>query len=170
MRKLARGMSIALVLAFVVSACGTHKASISRDANLPPADPQLLYKYITAENRYDTWSLWPGKEKLYQGKPPHGAFLTTYLNVTALQSMEAGMVMADGAIIVKENYSPEKELAAITVMYKVEGYNRAAGDWLWVKYKGDGTVQKAGKVEGCINCHGSKSENDYIFTTDFVKK
>lgn len=150
--------------------CSAFQSRIPKDVNLPPADPQLLYKYISRENSYVNWDLWPGKGKMYEGKPPHGAFLTTYVNNTALASMKAKRKMADGAIVVKENYTAVKELAAVTVMYKIEGYHKAAGDWFWAKYGADGSVQKAGKVDGCINCHGAKKENDYFFSGDFVKR
>ncbi len=36
--------------------------------------------------------------------------------------------MPAGAIVVKENYMPDKKLAAITVMYKVAGYNPEVGN------------------------------------------
>jgi biotin synthase len=36
---------------------------------------------------------------------------------------------SDGANAVLENYGKDKELKAITVMYKVAGYNPDAGDW-----------------------------------------
>ncbi len=161
-----------LLAFFCISAvyCSTYQSGISRDVNLPPADPQLLYRYITQESKYAAWDLWPGKGKLYEGKPPHGAFLTTYLNEAAVSSIKAGREMADGAMIVKENYSPEKELAAVTVMYKIRGYYGSGGDWFWAKYGPDGSVQKAGKVDGCINCHSARANNDYIYTGDFVRK
>lgn len=161
---------LVFLLGLVAAACSSYQSEISKNINLPPADPQLLYRYITKESRYDTWDLWPGKGKLYEGKPPHGAFLTTYLNGTAERSIRANRSMADGAIIVKENYNPQQELAAVTVMYKIKGYHRAAGDWFWAKYGPDGSVQKAGKVDGCINCHAAKRANDYIFTSEFVRK
>lgn len=71
--------------------------------------------------------------------------------------------MPDGAIIVKENYGPDQQkLVAVTPMYKVEGYNPDAGNWFWAKYAPDGSVQAAGKVDSCIECH--KTADDYRFT------
>ncbi len=49
-------------------------------------------------------------------------------------------------------------------MYKVSGYNPAANDWFWAKYTPDGKIEAEGKIEGCINCHGKKRTNDFIFT------
>jgi hypothetical protein len=73
-------------------------------------------------------------------------------------------MLPDGAIIVKENYSADKKLGALTVMYKVKGYNPQAGDWFWVKYLPDGKVAVEGKVDACINCHASAKANDYVGT------
>lgn len=39
--------------------------------------------------------------------------------------------MAAESIVVKENYKPDKTLAAITVMHKVAGFDPAGGDWLF---------------------------------------
>ena len=77
--------------------------------------------------------------------------------------------MEDGSIIAKENYTAEKKFVALTVMYKIKGYNPTAGDWFWAKYNPDGTVAAAGRVKGCIDCHSAKKDNDYIFTGE-VKK
>ena len=72
--------------------------------------------------------------------------------------------MPDGAIIVKENYTPEGVLDATTVMYKVAGYNPEHNDWFWTKVAADGTIKKEGKVGGCQSCHGAQKDNDYILT------
>jgi hypothetical protein len=109
--------------------------------------------------------MWPGKTALYKGTEPHGVLLTTYVNGAALKAIEGKKgSLPVGAIVAKENYMPDKKLAAITVMYKVKGYNPQAGDWFWVKYLPDGKIEAEGKVDMCIGCHGSKKENDYVFT------
>ncbi len=132
---------------------------------LPAADGKALWAYLTGVKYQETFALWPGKGKLYKGKEPHGALLTTYVNKKALGAIEGKKgVMSPGAIVVKENYKPDKTLAAITVMFKVDKYNPEVNDWFWVKYAPDGKVQKEGKVGGCIGCHGQVKGNDYFFT------
>jgi hypothetical protein len=132
---------------------------------LPVDDVEKLQDYITTENPYEKWELWPGKGKLYEGTQPHGAYLTTYVNDIALAAIQEGKKeFPQGSIIVKENYTGGKELAAITVMYKVEGYNPSGGDWYWLKYKADGSVDASGKVGGCIDCHRAQSGQDWVFT------
>ena len=126
-----------------------------------------LWKYITVEKPYTKYDLWPGKGKMFEGTEPHGAFLTVYVSKGAKQAIEKKKgKFAYPAIIVKENYMPDKTLAAVTVMYKAKGYNPEAGDWFWAKYKPDGSVEKEGKVGGCIKCHSAKADNDWVFTGD----
>lgn len=132
---------------------------------MPAAEGKALWAYLTGARYQEKFILWPGKGKLYKGKEPHGALLTTYVNAKALEAIEGKMdVMAPGSIVVKENYKPDKTLAAVTVMFKVDKYNPEANDWFWAKYNPDGTVDKEGKVGGCIGCHGQVKDNDYLFT------
>ena len=79
--------------------------------------------------------------------------------------------MPADAIVIKENYTPDRELVATTVMYKVPGYNEAHADWFFVKYRPDGTVDQApngmaleGRVPGCQNCHLSRADFDYLYS------
>ena len=137
---------------------------------LPEANGVSVWNYITVLKPYTRWPRWPDKGKFYEGKHPHGALLTTYVSRDAKKIIKKKRgKFANGAFIVKENYTPDKTLGAVTVMYKVDGYNPEAGDWFWVKYKPDGVVEKEGKVDGCINCHRDRSGNDWVFTGDVGK-
>ena len=132
-------------------------------AELPSTNGKDVIDYLN-KNNYQSWQLWPGKTKLYEGKHPHGALLTTYVSKGAYDAIEAKSGgIPDGEFIVKENYTPDKKLAAVTVMYKKDGYNAEGGDWFWLKYAPDGTIQKEGKVGGCIGCHASVKNNDWLF-------
>lgn len=136
-----------------------------KTAALPDTDGRTLIEFITETENYKEWPLFPGKEALYQGQHPHGAYLTTYVSPDVLAALQSKSgTLADGAVIVKENYSPQKELAAVTVMYRRTGYNPEAGDWFWLKYAPDQTVLAEGRVEGCINCHRAVQDNDWVFT------
>lgn len=133
----------------------------------PAAEGKALYEYITQTSPYQQWSMWPGKEKLYPGTEPHGALLTTYVNDVALKGFKKwNGGLPDGAIIVKENYMPDKKLAAVTVMYKKAGFNPQAGDFFWLKYTPDGKIEAEGKVEMCIGCHRAAQKGDFLFTND----
>jgi hypothetical protein len=120
--------------------------------------------------RYQTWPLWPGKGKLYQGQEPHGARLTTYVNTLAQDAITNGAArMSPGAIVVKENYGPNDQLMAITVMQKVQGYDAARNDWFWAKYQPDGKVEAAGRVDMCSQCHQGASAHDALWTLQITK-
>ena len=125
-----------------------------------------LYSTITTEkNDYKKWLLWPGKGELYPGTEPHGALITVYVTADVRRIIEKnrGMMLPE-SIIVKENYNSDKELVAITVMQKIKGYNPEHNDWFWAKYSPDGTVEAAGKVDTCINCHKQRASVDYLFS------
>jgi len=124
-----------------------------------------LWSSLQDAGYQDSWALWPGKGKMYQGQHPHGAFLTTYINETAANALKAGVKdMPKGSIIIKENYMPDKKLGAVTVMDKT---GDGKDDYFWVKYMPDGSVAKmememdgkkmsvslAGTPKGCVGCH-----------------
>lgn len=154
---------VILVCSFIVF--GLVGIALAGGGNLPKAEGKAVYDYITKTNPYHNWALFPGKDKLYKGAHPHGALLTTYVNDIALKGINDKVgTLANGAMIIKENYMPDKMLGAVTVMYRVDGYDPDAGDWFWAKYTADGAIEKEGKVAGCINCHTAAITNDWVFT------
>ncbi|MCF6239494.1 MAG: cytochrome P460 family protein [Candidatus Marinimicrobia bacterium] len=155
---------VALVMTIVLLLSSTGLV-LAGGRGLPTAEGQAVYDYITQTSPYQNWSLFPRKGKLYKGQHPHGALLTSYVNDIALKGINDRVgILDDGAIIIKENYMPDKTLGAVTVMYRVKGYDPDAGDWFWAKYKADGAIAKAGKVAGCIGCHTAAISNDWVFT------
>lgn len=144
-------------------------AAAETPSAMPEASGAALWAYLQGSDYRSNWPLWPGKSEKYEGTEPHGMLLTTYVNDLGHDAItSAAGAMPASAIIVKENYMPDGTLAAITTMYKVEGYNPEVGDWHWVKFLPDGSVDAdgmaQGKVEMCIGCHGAKADNDYVFT------
>jgi hypothetical protein len=139
----------------------------SGQAQAPSLEPSApaLWEYLQQEKYRENWRMWPGKSAFYSGTEPHGSLLTTYVNQTAHAAIEAKAgSLPIGSIVVKENYSQQKALQGITVMHKVEGFNPEGGDWFWAKYGADGNAEASGKVDMCIQCHGTKKDNDYIMT------
>ena len=132
---------------------------------MPGANPQALWNYITKVSSYKSWAFWPDHKGMQKGHAPHGPWHKVYVNDKALNSAQPPVQY--GAIDVKENYNRAKKLKVITVMYKVKGYNPDAGDWFWVKYSLDGKADKFGKPKGCIRCHGVKASNDFITVHEF---
>lgn len=88
-----------------------------------------------------------------------------YINPIAQKGLDnAAQELPTGSIVVKENYMPDKKLAAVTVMYKAPGdYNEENANWFWLKRLANGEVEAAGKVESCQVCH-DKSEIDYLLS------
>jgi len=155
----------AIIFSLAVAAYAIHEIVPSEtQVVMPGADAEKLNEYIVKYNPYQRWELWPGKGRLYKGTEPHGALLTTFINSTARFSIKSKKGMSTGSIIAKENYTADKKFVALSVMYKIKGYNPSAGDWFWAQYAPDGKALVSGKVQKCIDCHSKKKDNDYIFT------
>ena len=130
-----------------------------------PVDTRELWKLITVESPYLGYPSWPGKEGFYDSTMPPGNMLKLYVNDIALETIRRkNGVFSDGALLIKENYTEEKKLFLITVMYKVKGFNPPGHDWYWIKYRPDGEARLEGKADPCINCHVGVANNDYVFT------
>jgi hypothetical protein len=125
-----------------------------------------VWDYLKKEGYANKWKMWPATTAMYAGPEPHGAFLTTYVNEPALKAITGKKgKFPDGAIISQDNYSKNKKLKFISVMYKVKGYNPQGGDWFWAQYKPDGRIEVEGKVDECIKCHIAQKGNDYVYTS-----
>ena len=176
MKKYVVILSVVFVVIAVVAAYDGHPQETtilpyeSVIRHMPWAGGGDVRYHITIHKPYKKWATWPRKGKMYKGKEPHGAFLTTYVNEMALDSINKAQGMADRSIIVKENYDNNKQLTAITVMYKIKGYNPDSGDWFWAKYDPKFNILAEGKVKDCLDCHGTVKDNDYIFTGKVMGK
>jgi len=149
-------------IAFAAAAVGA-----AQGAEEPPTPTAAeVWNYLERANYQKNWQFWPGKDALYKGQEPHGMLLTTYVNALALEALRSkAAAMPTGAVIVKENYSPDEELAAVTVMYKApNGYSSEHNDWFWLKRLPNGEVEASGKVAGCQDCHGASKKRDYLLT------
>lgn len=153
---------LAAVAASVVL-CAPLVMAQGQAKDLPKPDAKALWDHL--QNYQKEYKLFPGTQKMYKGSDPHGAWLTTYVNSTAHKALTdaKGGPLPSGSIIVKENFMPDRTLGAVTVMYKVDGYNPQHNDWFWLKRMADGKVEASGKVDACISCH-SASTRDYILT------
>ncbi len=150
--------------AFVVlTSCASEEEPVFEPISASDIGGERVWSRITEESDYENYSFWPGHEGEQSGQAPHGPFHRIYVNRTLAQALPAEDKTApDGSIIVKENLNASRELASLTVMTKVEGFNPDAGDWFWAKYQPDGSIDAEGAVTGCISCHAGMSQNDYI--------
>ncbi len=157
-------LAMLIMVAGLVLACPAKKKLVIMDAD--SISGASLWTYITEDASYTSWEMWPGKQAFYEGTSPHGKLLTTYVNDVGYNAAKLKLPRyPHGTVIVKENYKPDKNLAAITVMAKVPYYNPSAGNWFWAKYGPQGQVQKSGKVKGCIDCHRDAKKTDWVFTS-----
>jgi hypothetical protein len=136
-------------------------SGVALSSDMPGESPEALWTYITVTSPYMGWAQWPEHKGLKPGRSPHGPLNAVYVNGPMLESKRTPAKY--GSIIVKAGYSQNKRLRAITVMYKLEGYNPTAGDWFFAKYSPDGKPGPYGKPKGCVGCHSAKADNDYIF-------
>ncbi len=130
------------------------------NTEMPAADAKELWNYITKTSPYSKWEFWDGHEGMQPGNAPHGPYHKVFVNKTLKNASQVPVPY--GSIQVKESFDENKQMMALTVMYKIRGYNPSAGDWFWVKYSVQGTAGPFGKVQGCIGCHSAKADNDYI--------
>ncbi len=142
----------------------TQQLAFGFNTTMPMPNGGDLRQHILGQEPYKKWAVWPGKGKMVKGTEPHGAIITVYVNDIALKSIKAGKGMGNNSIVLKENYTPAKKLAAVTVMYKVKGYNPDGGDWFWAKYNPDYEIEAEGKVGMCLGCHTGAKGNDYLYT------
>jgi hypothetical protein len=162
-RRLAVLVTLA-VLCLGLAACA-KKEEEPRLAPLTQAEisGERLWRRITAESDWDTWSSWPGYEGVRPGQSPHGKLHEVYVNYVLIGALPAtGRVAPEGSVIVKENFDSNRKEISVTVMAKVKGFDPEHDDWFWASYDPTGKVQAEGKVALCIDCHSGMKVNDYV--------
>jgi len=157
MQKAVSGAVFGAVIGLVL---GATLAGGAQGGGLPGADPAALWNYFTKESPYKTWKSWPDFAGMQSGRSPHGPKVRVFVNDIALKADKKPL--PPGSLEVKEGYNEAGQMTSITVMYKVKGYNPAAGDWFWAKYAPQGQAGPFGKPRGCVGCHAVKADNDYV--------
>lgn len=168
-----------LFIAFGLLAVACQAGGEEAAADLPDTDAAAVMEYVNETNPYTAWGTWPSDEwnnfdtNLVSGAP-HGNVVRIYVNDIALEAADGfSNELPEGSMIVKENYvgsdpANPGELDALTIMYKVEGFNAGANDWFWVKAKPDGSqIDAEGAVDGCIGCHSQEGNQDYVLRYGF---
>lgn len=130
----------------------------------PDTTAEGIWAFLQEVDYRESWRRWPGTAELYPGVEPHGMLLTTYVNDLAHDALTNGAAtMPPGAIIVKENYMPDSTFAAVTTMYKVQGYNPEHQDWFFAKHDPQGMVDVFGREPMCQDCHSTAPGGDYLY-------
>lgn len=182
MKKLEKSGVLLLVAALaLIGAIGLAVTAAAQDDDLAQASD---YFDAFQAAPYTDWPFQPGVPAgYYVGTEPHGMVLRVFVNGVAMQDVQTGAAQhSPGAVLIKENHMPGDtdltgmeaqaalpdfggNLAVLTYMVKVPGYNPDAGDWFWGRQQPDGTIDAAGRVEGCIGCHTQAAGNDYVFNS-----
>lgn len=145
---------------------GCAEEEVARD--LPPLEADevsgdVLWERIAVETDYTNYPFWPDHDGMMLGQAPHGAFHRIFITPGLREALPIDdNTVPDGSIIVKENYSSEETLTALTVMAKVRGFAPNTGDWFWARYTPEGAVQAEGMVGSCVSCHVGMQDNDYV--------
>ena len=173
-------LGIGLLVLASVLAYGSHlRPAVAQAPELPEANGQALTDYILTTNPYQEWGSWtPDRWSDFGGylvsSEPHGATVRIFVNDIAREAVAAkdfDGVLPPGSLIVKENYMGTVEepgdVAALTVMYKVEGFDPAGNDWFWLKTDLAGTVDVEGAVAMCSTCHAQQGNADYLLRYAF---
>jgi hypothetical protein len=154
-----RGIVLITALLLLILSCKSEK--IFPDLTADQVNAETAWNRIMNESNYRTYNMWPSHEGVQPGQSPHGRFHRIFINSKLHDALPIPEKVAPtGSIIVKENYSPDKELGAYTIMIKVAGYNPDNGDWFFAKYKADGTEEVSGRIPKCADCHAGL--NDWL--------
>ncbi|MCB2192214.1 MAG: cytochrome P460 family protein [Deltaproteobacteria bacterium] len=132
---------------------------------MPPPHAQELWSYITKTSPYTKWGQWPDYRGVHPSRSPHGPYNRVYVNQAGLSSTKPPLNY--GTIQVKVSQTKGGKVKNVVAMYKVKGYNPKAGDWFWAMYTPQGRPLAAGKLAGCIRCHGAMGDNDHVLVHQF---
>jgi hypothetical protein len=161
----------ALAIGWLLPAPDAHAQSGTRVGKQAHYD--VLWSWLQKSN-YQRWNGGDGHAPDFQeGESPHGALIKTYVSGVAATNLKD---LPNGSVLVKENYSPDKKLMAITVMQRSKGFDPEHGDWYYAKYMPNGQIDKtppemksmpiAGKFMMCTQCHSGAGGDDFAFFND----
>ncbi len=170
-RILSRGVGTAALLVSMVGCAGVPPTtSRTKEAGATTPTAAELFTLVTETDPYQDWAQFPGAQGTVVSAAPHGPMARIFINAQVEEALDsfAGQ-LPNEAIIVKENLgeSTSEKADALTIMWKVSGFDPENNDWFWANTTLDGEVNAEGKVEGCINCHGGARDNDFVFVHDF---
>lgn len=134
-----------------------------------PTGAKLVTR-IMQDDPYQDWAQFPDHQGTFESVLPHGPMSQVFINnvvESALENFDGSL--PDGSIIVKENIgtSPEVTEAALTVMWKVAGFEPNNNDWFWTNMTPNGEIVNEGNVASCTACHSGARENDFVFVHGF---
>ena len=165
------GVIFAAIAWSAIGGCIRMAVPPDDDPTTEPPTGAELFSLITEEDPYQNWAEFPDRQGTLPSVLPHGPMSRVFINgeVEAALDTEFTGQLPDGSIIVKENVGTDPQVteAALTVMWKVAGFDPGNNDWFWANMTLDGDIVAAGKVQSCTACHGGVRGNDFVFVQRF---
>jgi len=129
-----------------------------------------LFTMITQDDPFEQWAQFSDRQGTLPSSLPHGPMSQVFINgvvESALDNFDG--TLPDGSIIVKKNIGTDPLVteAALTIMWKVAGFDPDNNDWFWANITTDGQIAAEGKVASCVGCHGGARANDFVFVHQF---
>jgi hypothetical protein len=176
------GHAVALLAACASLAYGGR--STAQESNAPfggDADVAFAHELWKAMAAHADW---PMQSDIYPGTSPHGKFLRVTYNLVHVDGKPYHLIIKDNfvgedATQAKVAAHPARYQGPVTIMLQREpGYDPDDNDWFWVKYRPDGSIEKAenglamagrvakGSTKGCIACHAKAGGGDYVYSND----
>ena len=150
---------------------GTDGATTDPDGTEAPTPTGVeLFAIIMQDDPYQDWGQFPDFQGTLPSALPHGPMSRVFINSEVESILDAfDGALPDGSIIVKENVGvdPSVTEAALTVMWKVTGFDPDNNDWFWANMTPQGEIVAEGAVPACAACHGGARANDFIFVQQF---
>lgn len=159
---------LVLIILLLLSCRGDEEVRL-KPLTVENISGSTLWDRITTESNYKTYGYFENHIGVLPGQSPHGVLHEIFVNAELLDSIPVSDKLPYGSLIVKENYTPDRELDKLTVMVKVKGYNTEHNDWFWAAYSPEGKVLVEGKPGGCISCHQGMENNDYVIVEDIKR-
>jgi hypothetical protein len=152
-----------IILIFLFSCKSERKYNQPVNINKVNISSTTLWLFITRDNNYKEFPMWPNFEGLQIGQSPHGRYHIIFIDPIMKNLLPIKeRIVPYGSLIVKENFDADKNLSTITAMIKVKDFDPENNDWYWAKYDSKGNPQAEGKIDSCISCHIGKKDNDFI--------
>jgi hypothetical protein len=149
-------LSGVLALFFVLIGCQSDKTHDTETGMTDDKRAEALWGKIQG---YEKWPSYPGWEGWQESDSVHGDYVKVYVN-------KADPEFPNGSIVVKEGFKKKdrETLRAITVMERIDGYDKNMADWLSVRFNQAGKVTKINGA--CVRCHRDAEGDDLIFIND----
>jgi len=163
-------VGLVMVLTWVAAGGCTTTVAPPGSSGSPSPTGEQLATLITETDSYQQWAQFSDRQGTLPSVLPHGPMSRVFINDEVESAMTAFTgELPDGSIIVKENVgtSPQVTEAALTVMWKVAGFDPPNNDWFWANVTPNGEIVAEGKVQSCTVCHGGVRDNDFVFVHRF---